>query len=391
MKKRIYLDYAATTPCDPRVIKAMLPFFYDKFGNSSSSHYFGRQAHEALEASRRLIAGVLKVQPEEIIFTASATESNNLVLKGVAFANQSKGRHILISAVEHDCVLKSALWLVKQGFQVEQIPVNKVGLVNPESVAKLLRKETILVSVIHANNEIGTIEPIEKIGEICHQKNVLFHTDASQSFAKIPLNLEKLKVDLLTASSHKIYGPKGAALIYLRKGVKLEPLLHGGGHEQGWRSSTVNVPAIVGFAKAVEIYEKTRDKELKRLKQLKTILIKGVLKKINFSYLNGSEENSLPNIVSFRFLGVEGESIVMRLDMKGVAVASGSACSSQTLTPSHVLTACGLKPAEIHGTVRFSLGRWTTKEEINYVLQVLPEIIKSLRKISPFKINRINY
>jgi len=262
-KNHIYLDYAATTPVDPRVLRAMEPYFSRKFGNPSSIHHFGREAYLALEKSRKLIADTLGAKPSEIIFTSSATESNNLAIKGVAWANKNKGKHIIVSSIEHDCVLESARWLEGQGFEVEYLPVDRHGLVAPEELEKRIRKETILVSVMHANNEIGTImhanneigtiQPIESLGKICRQHNVLFHTDAAQSFGKIPLDVSRANIDLLTASSHKMYGPKGAALLYIRSGVAITPLLHGGGQEKGLRSSTVNVAAIVGFAKAVEI------------------------------------------------------------------------------------------------------------------------------------------
>ena len=392
MDKHIYLDYAATTPVDPRVAKAMSPWFTEKFGNTMSFHSFGQEAKAALEESRQGIADFIGAEPNEIIFTGSATESNNLALKGVAFANQNKekpaspaGGHIIISPIEHDCVLESAKWLASGGFKITQLPVDKYGLINPLEVEKAIRPETILVSIIHASNEIGTIQPIKEIGEICKVKGVLFHIDASQSFGKVPINVKAMNIDLLTASSHKIYGPKGAALLFVRKRVKILPILHGGGHESGLRSSTINVPAIVGFAKAAEIYKKEGKKEAQNLTRLRNKLIAGVLKKIPGSYLNGHPKIRLSNNVNLRFDKVEGESIVIQLDLLGVAAATGSACSSAKLEPSHVLLALGLKPEEAHGSLRLSLGRFTKESDINFVLKVLPEIIKNLRKISPFK------
>ena len=382
--KKIYLDYAATTPCDPKVVRVMLPYFTHNFGNTSSVHQFGQDAGKALEKSRYIFAKELNAQKQEIIFTGSATESNNMVLKGIAFANQVKRPHIIISSVEHDCIINSAKWLENQGFHITQIPVDKEGRINPRDVEKSIKKQTILVSIIHANNEIGTIQPIKEIGRLCRKKKVLFHTDAVQSFGKLPINVNKQNIDLLTASSHKIYGPKGAALLYVRKGIKIEPLLHGGGHEWGKRSSTVNVPAIAGFGKALQIYQKNRKREYQRLGELKNKLIKGAINNIPNMEINGSTANSLSNIVNFRFLGVEGEAIATHLDIKGIAVSTGSACSSENLQPSHVLQALNLKPEEIHGSIRFSLGRFTTEKEINYLLQVLPGIIKKLKKISPF-------
>ena len=381
--KKIYLDYAATTPVDPRVAKAMLPFLSQKFGNTMSLHSFGQEAKLALEESRQIVAGLINAEANEIVFTSSATESNNLAIKGVAFANKNRGKHIIISGIEHHCVLESAEWLAKKGFEITKLPVDKFGLINLEDLKKAIKKDTILVSTIHASNEIGTIQPIAEIGKICRQKKVYFHTDASQSFGKLPIDVKKMNIDLLTASSHKIYGPKGAGLLYIREGIRLVPLLHGGGQENGMRSSTVNVPAIVGFAKSAEICKKEMLKEGKRLTKLRNKLIKNVLK-IKNSHLNGDPIKRLPNNANFRFDFVEGESLVMRLDAEGIACSTGSACSSMTLEPSHVLLATGLRPEQAHGSLRVSLGRWTTEKEIDQLIKVLPEIIRQLRQISPY-------
>ena len=386
--KKIYLDYAATTSVDPRVAKAMAPFMTQKFGNTMSLHSFGQEVKLALEESRETVADLISAKPNEVVFTSSATESNNLALKGLAWASarrspKGEGGHIIISSIEHHCVLESAEWLEKQGWKITKIPVDKYGLVNPKDIEREIRPETILVSIIHASNEIGTIQPIAEIGKICRAKKVYFHTDAAQTFGKIPIDVKKMNVDLLTASSHKIYGPKGAGLLYIREGIKLVPLLHGGGQENGLRSSTVNVPAIVGFAKAVEICKKEMKKEGARLSKLSDKLIKNVLK-IKNSYLNGDPKNRLPNNANFRFDFIEGESVVMRLDLDGIACSTGSACSSISLEPSHILLATGLKPEQAHGSLRVSLGRWTTEKEINYLIRVLPEIIKQLREISPY-------
>ena len=388
--KKIYLDYAATTPVYPRVLKVMLPYFSRKFGNTMSLHGFGQEVRQTLENSREVVADLINAQPEEIIFTGSATESNNLALKGIALAHRSIGGgglagHIIISPIEHPCVLESARWLANQGFKITILPVDKYGSVNPADVKKLIREDTILVSVIHASNEIGTIEPIAEIGNVCKKARVYFHTDASQSFGKIPIDVNKMNIDLLTASSQKMYGPKGAGLLFIRKGVKITPLLHGGGHEFGLRSSTVNIPAIVGFAKAVRICKKVMTKEGRRLTKLRDKLINGVLTKIPHSHLDGHPKKRLPNNANFWFEFIEGESMVIKLDLLGVAASTGSACSSAKLEPSHVLLAIGLKPGEAHGSLRLSLGRWTTEKEIKYVLKVLPVIIKKLREISPFK------
>ncbi|MBZ9577730.1 cysteine desulfurase [Patescibacteria group bacterium] len=380
--KKIYFDYAATTPVDPRVKKVVEPFFIEKFGNTMSLHSFGQDAKIALEKSREAVANLIGAKPNEIIFTGSATESNNLVLKGIVFANRNKGRHIIISQIEHPCIMETANWLEKQGFKITRLPVDKYSLVNPLDVKKAIRKDTILVSIIHGSNEIGTIQPIEKIGKICKEKGVYFHTDAVQSFGKIPIDV--MNIDLLTASSHKMYGPKGAACLFVREGTKIEPLLHGGGQEMGLRGSTVNVPAIVGFAKACEICKKEMKKESQRLTKLRDKLIKNVLK-IENSHLNGHPTRRLPNNANFWFSFIEGESLVTQLDLLGAAVSTGSACSSAKLEPSHILLAIGLKPQEAHGSLRISLGRWTKEKDIDYLIKVLPGIVKKLRKISPFK------
>jgi cysteine desulfurase len=380
--KKIYLDYAATTPIDPRVKKAMDDFLMDKFGNTMSIHSFGQEAKIALEKSRKTVADFLGAKLLEIVFTSSATESNNLALKGIAFANKDKGRHIIISAIEHACVMETAEWLEKQGFKVSRIKVDKQGFVNPLDIKKAIRKDTTLVSIIHASNEIGTIQPIDKIAKICKEKEVYFHTDAAQSFGKIDIDIRN--IDLLTASSHKMYGPKGAACLFVREGTKIEPILHGGGQEMGLRGSTVNIPAIVGFAKACEIAKKEMKKEAQRLTKLRDKLIKNVLK-IKDSYLAGHPIKRVPNNASFYFSFIEGESIVIQLDLLGIAASTGSACSSMKLEPSHVLLAIGLKHGQAHGSLRISLGKETKERDIDYLIKVLPGIVKKLREISPFK------
>lgn len=379
------MDYAASTPTDRRVITAMLPYFDKYYGNSSSLHDLGARSAEALEKARGTIARMINAEAREVIFTSSATESNNTALKGVAFANREKGRHILISPVEHDCVLESSAWLARQGFEIEKLPVDRYGLVDPEEVAARIRPDTILVSVMHANNEMGAIEPIAKIASICREKGTYFHTDAAQSFGKMPIDVKKLGVDLLTASSQKIYGTKGAALLYVRKGTRIDPLLHGGGHEFGLRSSTSNIPAIVGFAKAAEICDEEMEKENLRLSALRDKLIRSVKDKIPKTHLNGHPTKRLANNVNFRFDGIEGESIIMMLNHYGIEAATGSACSSKNLQPSHVLLAMGIPPEKVHGSLRLSLGRWTTEEEVDKVIEMLPGIIERLRAFSPIK------
>ncbi|MDP2664015.1 MAG: cysteine desulfurase NifS [bacterium] len=385
--KRIYLDYAATTPTDPRAVRAMTPYFTEKFGNTMSLYSFGQEAKAALEMSREEVASLMGARPEEVIFTGSATESNNLALKGVAFGNKNKGRHIITSPIEHPCVMEATRWLEKQGFEITRLKVDNYGLVDVADLKKKIRKDTILVSVIHASNEIGTIQPVEEIGRICREKGIYFHTDAVQSFGKIPIDVNRMKVDLLSASSHKMYGPKGVACLFVRKGTKIEPLLHGGGQESGLRSSTVNVAGIVGFAKACEICRREMKKEGKKLEKLRNKLIKGIFKKIPNSHLNGHPQKRLPNNVNVWFDFIEGESMVVQLDLLGIAASTGSACSSAKLEPSHVLLATGLKHQEAHGSLRITLGRWTKDSEIDYLLKVLPGIVENLRKISPFKKN----
>ncbi|OGZ17595.1 MAG: cysteine desulfurase NifS [Candidatus Nealsonbacteria bacterium RBG_13_37_56] len=399
--KRIYLDYAATTPVDPAVKKAMAPFFSERFGNTMSIHSFGQEAKLALEQARETVANLMGAKPNEIIFTGSATESNNLALKGIIFAklivhkNQRSsismdGLHIIISAIEHPCIMETANWLEKQGVKITRIPVDKEGLVNPLDIKKAITKETVLVSIIHGSNEIGTVQPIKEIGLIIKSVNhklktkIYFHTDAVQSFGKIPIDVNKMNIDLLTTSSHKIYGPKGAACLFVREGVKIEPILRGGGQEDGLRSSTVNLPAIVGFAKACEIAKKGMGKESQRLTRLRDKLISKILKIPN-SHLIGSKNNRLPNIVNFWFSFIEGESLVIQLDLKGIAVSTGSACSSMKLEPSYVLTAIGLKPEQAHGSLRISLGRQTKESDLDYLVDNLFQIIKKLREISPYK------
>lgn len=385
--KKVYLDYAGTTPVDPRILEAMVPYFTKIFGNASSFHSWGQEANRALESSRQTIADLISAEPDEIVFTSSSTESDNMALKGVAFANQNKTGnkgHIIISSIEHAAIIETAKWLGQKGFAITRLPVDKYGIVNPADVEAAIREDTIIVSVMHANNEIGTIEPIKEIGEVCKKHGVLFHTNATQSFGKIPIDVEKMNIDLLSANAHKLYGPKGIGCLYVRKGVRIEPLIHGGGQEYGLRSATENVASAVGFAKAVELAKKEMAKEGRRQNKLRDKLVKHVLK-IENSHLNGHTTKHLPNIVNFWFDYVEGESLVVSLDMERIAASTGSACSSKKLEPSHVLLAIGLKPYEAHGSLRLSFGRFTKEEEVDYTIKVLPKVVSRLRKISPFK------
>jgi len=386
MSKRVFMDYASTTKVDPDVLETMRPFFTTYYGNPSSLHSFGREAFDGMEHAREQVAGLLGGKSDEIIFTAGGTESDNLAIKGVAYLNKekrkTKGPHIITSAIEHPGVLEVCRHLEKQGFSVKYMPVDRYGLVDSAEIERSLSENTFLITIMFANNEIGTIEPVEQIGKIAHDHGVLFHTDAVQAVGKVPFTVQKCHIDLLALSSHKIYGPKGTGALYIRNGVKLEPIIHGGGHEKGLRSSTQNVPGIVGLGKACELAQKRMSKDITHLKFIRDRLISNVLQ-IEESYLNGHPEKRLPNNTHFRFTGIEGESLVLLLNDKGVAAATGSACSSKKLQASHVLLALGLNPVEAHGSVRLTIGRDTSKEDIDYVAEIMPESVAHLRKMSP--------
>jgi len=381
--KRIYLDNSATTPVDKRVLEAMKPFFSEMYGNASSLHKFGQEAKKNMEESREKIAEIINAKREEIVFTSGGTESDNLAIEGICFANKEKN-HIITSNIEHHAVLHTCRWMEKQGFEVTYLPVDKYGLINPATLESEIKDNTGLVSIMFANNEIGTIEPIVEIGKICREKGVCFHTDAVQAFGKIPIDVNKYNIDLLSMSAHKVYGPKGVGALFVRNDINIEPIIHGGGHENEIRSGTENIAGIVGFGKAAEIAKKEMKKEAAREIKLRDKLIKGVLK-IENSHLNGHPVKRLPNNTNFWFEFIEGESLVVWLDSKGIAASTGSACSSKSLEPSHVLLAIRLKHEQAHGSLRMTLGKENTKKDINYVLEVLPEIIEKLRKISPYK------
>ncbi|MFH1856999.1 MAG: cysteine desulfurase NifS [Candidatus Omnitrophota bacterium] len=383
MGKLIYLDHAATTPARPEVIKAMMPFFTDKFGNPSSVYSLGHEAKRCIEESRQIIAGALNAKAEEIIFTSGGTEADNFALQGIAFANKNKGRHIITTAIEHHAVLETACFLEENGFKVTYLKVDKYGCVNSEDVKKAITEDTILVSVMHANNEIGTIQPIEEISKITRERGVYFHVDAVQTFGHINLDVDKLGVDLLSVSAHKLYGPKGTGAIYIRKGTKITPFMRGGGQERNLRASTENVAGIAGFSKAVELALSDMEEEVARLKQLRDYLIKGILEKIEDVSLNGHPELRVPNNVNVCVKYIEGESILLNLDAEGICASSGSACTSGSLEPSHVLLACGVSPEIAHGSLRMSLGASNTKEDVDFVLEVLPPIVRKLRLMSP--------
>ncbi|MCK4296973.1 MAG: cysteine desulfurase NifS [Candidatus Marinimicrobia bacterium] len=380
---RIFLDYASTTPTDPEVVKVMLPYFTERFGNPSSIYSLGQEARAAIEGTRGKIAVALGAKSKEIIFTSGGTEGNNFAIKGVAYANEHKGNHIITSSVEHHAVIEPCKFLEKRGFIVTYLPVDKDGLVNPDDVRKAITNKTILISIMHANNEVGTIEPIEEIGRIAREHNVYFHTDSVQSFGHIPVDVNDLNVDLLSVSAHKLYGPKGIGALYIRKGTKVIPFMHGGDQERKRRASTENVPGIIGFGKAVEIASTYMNEEAKMLTTLRDKLVKGIFAKIDHIRLNGHPTQRLPNNVNFAFEFVEGESILLSLDMEGIAASTGSACSSSSLEPSHVLLALGLPHEIAHGSLRFTFGRYTKNEDIDYVLEVLPKIVEKLRSMSP--------
>jgi len=379
---RVYMDHAATTPVDKEVVKAMVPYFSDKFGNASSIHGFGQEAAEVLARSREVIAKAINANEKEMIFTSGGTESDNMAIKEIAFNNRDKGDHIITTKIEHHAVENTCKFLEKHGFKVSYLDVDKYGLVDPDDVRKEVTKDTILVSVMHANNEIGTIEPISEIGRICKEKGVYFHTDAVQTFGKLKIDVDKMNIDLLSASSHKIYGPKGVGFLYVRNGTKIGPLIHGGNQEYCLRAGTENVVGIVGFAKATELAYKNLEERNEKEKRLQDKLIKG-LAKIPESWLNGHPTKRLPGNVHFCFKYIEGEAMLLKLDDKGIAASTGSACSSKSLKPSHVLLALGINAADAHGSLRLTIGKDTSEKEIDYVIEEVPKVVEELRKISP--------
>lgn len=381
--KKYYLDNAATTPTDPRVLQAMLPCFTEVYGNPSSLHAFGQTAKHLVEEARKTVASFIEASPEEIIFTSGGTEGNNTVVEGIAHARRGKGNHVITSKIEHHSILEPCHFLEKEGFEVTLIPVNEYGLVDPDDVRKAITEKTILISIMHANNEIGTIQPLTEISKIARENGIYFHTDAIQTFGHFPISVNELQIDLLSASAHKLYGPKGIGILYVRKGTRIEPILRGGDQEKRRRASTHNVPGIVGLGKAVELAKEEVSYEIEKLTFLRNMLIDGILTKIEHSRLNGHPSQRLPNNVNISFSYVDGGSMLLKLDMEGIACSTGSACTSSNLEPSHVLSAIGLPLELAHGSLRFSLGRQTTEDNIRYVLEVLPGIISKLRSISP--------
>ncbi len=379
---RVYIDHGATTPTDPRVVEAMRPFFTQKFGNPSSVHGFGQEAREAVDQARELVAAAIGARAPEIVFTSGATEADNFAVLGAALANESRGRHIITSSVEHHAVIEPCRFLESRGVEVTYLPVDQYGLVDPDDALRALRDDTILISLMHSNNELGTLEPVAEVGRMARERGILMHTDATQSVGIVPVNVDELCVDLLSMSAHKRYGPKGAGALYIRKGARIARMQHGGSHERNRRGGTENVPAIVGFGAALQLAEQGRPDEALRLRLLRDRLMEG-LRQIDGAHLNGHPTNRLPGNVNVSFEGADSESILMALDFQGVAASSGSACTSGSLEPSHVLAAIGLPPEVAAGTVRLTLGRWNTDTEVDYLLKIFPEIIRSLRRTLP--------
>ena len=378
-----YMDHSATSPVNPEVLKEMLPYFTESFGNASTLYALGREARTAMEKAREQVASLIGAQPEEVYFTSGGTESDNIAIKGTASKLKNKGNHIITSDIEHPAVEETCKYLEKNGYQVTYLPVGEEGIVKVSDVETAITPETILITVMHANNEIGTIQPIKEIGALAREKGIYFHTDAVQSVGKIPVNVGDMNVDMLSISAHKLYGPKGIGALYIRKGVRIDPLLHGGGHERGMRPGTENIPGIVGLGKACQIAEDNLEKNMEYVSSLRDRLIQGVLGNIEQSYLNGHPTKRLPNNANFRFTGIEGESLVLQLDAKEINASTGSACSSKKLEPSHVLMAIGLKEVDAHGSLRISLGTENTPQDIDYTIDAIDEVVERLRSMSP--------
>ncbi|WP_292468653.1 cysteine desulfurase NifS [Methanolobus sp.] len=380
--KQIYMDHSATTPVDQLVVDAMIPYFTEIFGNSSSLHSFGGEAAEALSMARKQVAEAIGALPEEIIFTSGGTESDNLAIRGVIPYNTSK-KHIITSVIEHPAVLNTCSFLESMGHEVTYVPVDTEGIVDIRKLEESVRKDTVLISIMHANNEVGTIQPIKEIAQIAKKHDIYFHTDAVQTVGKIPVNVDELDVDMLSISSHKIHGPKGVGALYIRKGTAIEPIIFGGNHENGMRSGTENIPGIVGLAKAMSLAQQRLNADSKHMQEMRDSLISRIFDIIPDVRLNGHPVQRLPNNINLSFKYVEGESMLMLLDMKGIAVSTGSACSSKSLKASHVLSSLNLEDDYIHGSLRISLGRENTMEDIDYVVESLKETVLKLREMSP--------
>lgn len=383
MSKLIYMDHAATTPIHPDVLEAMMPYLTDQFANPSTLYRFGMEARRAVEEAREHVAAILGAAPVEIYFTSGATEADNWAIIGAAQARESKGRHIITSAIEHHAVLETCEFLKKRGYDLTVLPVDSDGLINPEDVRNAITDQTILITIMHSNNEVGVIQPIAEIGAIAREKGILFHTDATQSVGKVPLDVNELNVDLLSLSAHKLYGPKGVGALYIRRGARILPFMHGGSQEGHKRAGTHNVPGIVGLGKAAEIAQATMAEESARLEALRDRMIDGILTRIPNSQLNGHRTKRLPFNLNVSIAGVEGESMILMLDALGICVSSGSACTSGDLSASHVLLALGLPHELAHASLRMTLGRDNTEEDVDKVLEVLPGVVNRLREMSP--------
>lgn len=382
-QKRIYMDHAATTYVKPEVLDAMTPYFTEHFGNPSSIHSFARETKKAIDHAREQVANAIGATPSEIFFTSGATESDNWALRGMAYQHKNKGNHIITTAIEHHAILHTCQALEKQGFEVTYLEVDENGLVTPEQVKNAITDKTILVSVMFANNEIGTIEPIEQIGAVCKEKGVVFHTDAVQAFGAVPIDVNKMNIDLLSITGHKLYGPKGTGALYIRKGVILKNLIEGGAQERGKRPGTENIAGIVGLGKAAELANEHMEENAARLTALRDKLIDGILQQIPETRLNGHRTKRLPNNVNICFRYIEGESLLLLLDRAGIAASSGSACTSGSLDPSHVLLAIGLPHEIAHGSLRLTLGACNTEEDVLYTIETLKTIVERLRQMSP--------
>jgi cysteine desulfurase len=387
--RKVYLDNNATTRMREEVLEAMLPYYKDIYGNPSSIHLFGRSARTAIDAARAKVANLLgAASTEEIIFTSGGTEADNFAIRGVAHALKAKGNHIITSSIEHHAILNTCKFMEKEGYKTTYLPVDKDGVVDLDALKNAITDKTILITIMYANNEVGTIQPIEEIAKIAKDRGACFHTDAVQAAGKVPFELKSMNIDLASVSGHKIYGPKGIGALYVKKGTKITPFLYGGHHEMGKRAGTENVAGIVGFGRAAELARKEVSEEARKLTGLRDYLYKGMIDQIQYVTLNGHPTKRLPNTLNVRFKYLEGESIILNLDIEGIAVSTGSACTSGSLEPSHVLTAMGVDPADTQGSIRFSLGMDNTKEDMDYVLQVLPPIISRLRDMSPLFENK---
>jgi len=390
--KMIYFDHAATTPMKPEVIEEMMPYFSNKFGNASSIYSVGRESKKAIEVAREKVAKALGATTREIFFTGSGSEADNWAIKGAAYSNRDKGNHIITTAIEHHAVLHTCQYLESDGFEVTYLPVDENGLVSPQQVKDAIKPNTILITIMFANNEIGTIQPIAEIGKIAKENNIYYHTDAVQAIGSIPIDVNELNVDMLSVSAHKFYGPKGVGALFIRKGVKITTFLHGGAQERGRRASTENVPGIVGLGKAIELATNNIEQYNKKLMELRDRTIEEITKKVPYIKLNGDRYKRLPGNVNISFQYIEGESLLLMLDMKGIAASSGSACTSGSLDPSHVLLAIGLEHEIAHGSLRISFGESNTHEDVDYLMEVLPLVVERLREMSPLyeKVKRGN-